>query len=176
MRSTVYEWQRFFYHINLLYTSVAPLLLKTTFVPMFHLFTQVNSIFIIKVQVYRDCFVYLVPEYFDKRLIKNILFTLIVFTEYRKWCFQNTYKEIPWQKIKIYKYLFVLQILSAKFNEHFFVNMLGVWTASLLWNYMKIAVLYMFPSLSIEKCNPGMSVCSFDLLFKKLFLKGYPLV
>lgn len=121
----------FFYHINLLYTSVAPLLLQTTFVPIFNLFKQVNSILINKVQVYWDYFVHLVPEYFDKRLFKNILFTLIVFTEYHKWCFQNTYKEIPWQKIKIYKYLFVLQILSAKFNENFFVNMLGVWTASI---------------------------------------------
>lgn len=45
-----------------------------------------------------------------------------------------------------------------------------------LLNYMKRAVLYMFASLSIEKCNPGMSVCSFDLLFTKLFLNVYPLL
>lgn len=45
--------------------------------------------------------------------------------------FKNTDKELPCQKIKIYKKNFVLQVLSAEFNENFFVNLLGVWTASI---------------------------------------------
>lgn len=38
-----------------------------------------------------------------------------------------------------------------------------------LLNYMKRAVPYIFDSLSIEKWNSGMSVCSSDSLFTKLF-------
>lgn len=45
-----------------------------------------------------------------------------------------------------------------------------------LLNYMNRAFFYLIASLSLEKRNPGMSVCLFDLLFTKLFLNVYPLV
>lgn len=43
IKSTIYKGQGIVYPINLLYTSVAPLLLQSTFVPILNLFSQVLS-------------------------------------------------------------------------------------------------------------------------------------
>lgn len=66
-----------------------------------------------------------------RNIFWDVLFTLIIFTEHHKRSVHNTYKELPSQNIKINKFVFVLQVLSAKLNGNFFVNLLGVWDASI---------------------------------------------
>lgn len=101
MKSTIYNGLQSSYPINLLYTSVAPLLLQSTFIPLFNIISQVYSILIIEDQICRYYFVHLVLEYFDKMLFDLLsLFLQCIIND----TFKNTDKELPWQKIKIYKF------------------------------------------------------------------------
>lgn len=69
MKSTIYKGQRSFYRINLLYTSAAPLILHSSFVSTFNLFSQVYLVLEIKFQISRDFFVHLMLDYFDKIIV-----------------------------------------------------------------------------------------------------------
>lgn len=72
---------------------------------------------------------------------------------------------------------FALQDLSSKYNDNFFVNLFGVWAASIFVElYEESIALYV--CIIIYRKVLFKNVGSFDSAFKKLLLKihPYPLV
>lgn len=68
---------------------------------------------------------------------------------------------------------FALQDLSSKYNDNFFVNLFGVWAASIFVELYEESIS-LYVCIIIYRKVLFKNVCSFDSAFKKLLLKIYP--